>query len=1438
MINNLMAYSVRNKFIVGVFILALISWGIYSLTQLPIDAVPDITNNQVQIITTSPNLATEEVEQFITTAVELSMQNLPGVEEIRSISRFGLSVVTVVFKESMGTYLPRQLVFEQLKEAEEHIPEGLGRPELAPITTGLGEIYQYTVRAAPGYEDRYSAMELRSIQDWIIKRQLSGIPGVIEVNTLGGFLKQYEVAINPEDLRAANITINEVLEALEKSNENTGGAYIEKNANSYFIRSEGMVNSLADIGKTVIKTRSGIPVLVEDVAEVRFGHAPRFGATTINGQGEAVGGIVLMLKGANSAQVTRLVQERIEQVQTSLPEGVIVDPFLVRNDLIQRAIQTVKTNLIEGGLIVIFILVLLLGNFRAGLIVASVIPLAMLFALGMMNVFGISANLMSLGAIDFGLIVDGAVIIVESIVHRLQVRNLGQTLTQTEMDEEVLTSSVRIRNSAAFGEIIILMVYIPILALVGIEGKMFRPMAMTVGFAILGALILSLTYVPMMSALFLNKTIKSKRTVADRIMAFFQRLYAPVLRIALRFKALIILAVLAVFGWSLWVFSTLGGEFIPTLEEGDLALHQILPPGSSLEKSVEISAMLQQKLLDSFPEVEKVVTKIGSAEVPTDPMPIETGDIMVILKPKKEWVSAKSKQELFAKMEKVMKDVPGISYEFSQPIQMRFNELMTGSRGDIAIKIYGEDLGTLFAKGKEAEALIRQLDGIASVKVEQVTGMPQIVIRYNYAKLAQYGLRVRDVNRVIRTAFAGETVGTVFERDRRFDLVVRLQPALRKNLSNIQELYIPLPNGQQVPLDEVATIKLEEAPMQISRDDTKRRIVISLNAGAKDTQTLVEEVRTLLSQNLDLPPGYYITYGGQFENFVKAKKRLAIAVPAALFLIFVLLFLTFGSVSQAALIFTAVPLSAIGGIWALWWRHMPFSISAGIGFIALFGVAVLNGIVLIAYFNQLEKEGISDIRQRIIQGTKVRLRPVILTAAVASFGFLPMALSNSGGAEVQRPLATVVIGGLITATVLTLIVLPILYSWLCHWGAKNRGVFAILALIIFGGIAAPNVTKAQSQTITLEEALGIVKQNSPGLKRSDLQIQQQQILQGSGFNLPKTTFFYAGDGLGRSGDFAEHTFGFQQSFQLPKAYKAQNEWQKANLGLVQQSRAVKELTVEKQVAMLYTNWLNLQANTNLLIEFDSLYSSFLNIAQLRRQTGEANGLEALAIKGKLENIQLLKQQSSETEEMYEMQLKLLLGIQNDLSATEDSQLKWRLEPNDTILQNHPVLGYYHQLQQVAVAKKQVEQTALLPGGNLRYGSQIFSGIGGLHGVQIGVNVPLFQKSQRKRIDAAALESDVAKAQLETQSLQLQNRQNSLLKQLESYALALQYFEEKGSPYAENLVQTAALSYRQGELGYLEYLQALEQALNLRSQYLENLRFYNQTVIEINYLLIP
>lgn len=1030
MLDKIISFSIKNKFIIGLMTLALIIWGVWSATRLPIDALPDITNNQVQIITQCPTLAGQEVEQLVTYPIEQSIANLPDVVELRSISRFGLSVITVVFDDNVNIYFARQQITEKIKEAEENIPVGVGSPELAPVSTGLGEVYQYIIHPKEGSEDKYTAMDLRTMQDWIVARQLYGTAGIAEVNSFGGQLKQYEVSINPNRLLAMDVTLPEIFLALENNNENTGGAYIEKGPNAYFIRSVGLISTFEDIRNIVVKNNpNGTPVLIRDVAEVRFGSAVRYGALTYNGEVDAVGGVVMMLKGSNSAEVVNRVKEKMSTIQQSLPDDVVIEPYLDRTDLVDRAIGTVTTNLIEGALIVIFVLVLFLGNFRAGLIVASAIPLSMLFALGMMNLFGVSANLMSLGAIDFGLIVDGAVIIVESIFHRISTRQLpeGQLkLTSQQMDTEVYTASSKIRKSAAFGEIIILIVYLPILALVGIEGKMFGPMAQTVSFAILGAFILSLTYIPMVSALFLSKKVKHKRNISDRMMDFFQRMYAPFLARAIKAKGWVISLTVAAFLIALFIFKNMGGEFIPTLAEGDFAFHCILPQGTSLTQSIETS-MQASRIIKEFPEVKMVVGRTGSAEIPTDPMPPEATDLMIILKPQTEWTRDITYAELAEEMEEKLGAIPGVFFESSQPIQMRFNELMTGVRQDVAVKIFGENLDTLLAYANKVSAVVQSVEGATEPMVERVEGLPQIVIKYNRAQIAMHGLNIEDINHVISTAFAGGATGVVYENERKFDLVVRLDSAHRKSIEDVSGLFIPTPAGSQVPLSQLAEIKMELGPAQISREGGKRRIVIGFNVKDRDVASVVEDIQKELDEKVTLPAGYYYSYGGTFENLQAASARLKIAVPVALALIFMLLYFTFRSMSQAALIFMAIPMAAIGGVFALLMRDMPFSISAGVGFIALFGVAVLNGIVLVSTFNQLEKDGMDDVIQRVKEGTKMRLRPVLMTAMVASLGFLPMALSASAGAEVQRPLATVVIGGLITATFLTLFVLPLLY---------------------------------------------------------------------------------------------------------------------------------------------------------------------------------------------------------------------------------------------------------------------------------------------------------------------------------------------------------------------------------------------------------------------------
>ena len=1029
MFQRLITYSIHHKLVVGIFTLALVAWGVWSLVNLPFDSTPDITDNQVQVITQAPSLGAQEVEQYITTPIEMALANIPRLQERRSISRSGLSVITLVFDDDADIYWARSQVNQMLETATKDLPKNTDT-EMGPVATALGEIYHYTVRAKKGYEHKYSLTQLRTIQDWIVRKQLSGTPGVAEVSGWGGYVKQYEVAIDNDRLNANGITVGDVFTALEKNNANTGGSYIEEHSAQYYIRGLGTVKTLADIAAIPVKTVGSTPVRVGDVATVDYGHATRFGAVTRNGEGEVVAGIAIMLKGENFQQVSRNVKERIAQIQKSLPEGVVIEPFIDRTDLVNRVEGTIAHNLIEGGLIVVFVLILFLGNWRAGLVVASVIPLSMLFAFGMMQTFGIAGNLMSLGAIDFGMIVDSAVIIVEAVVTHINGsagRYPSLRLTRQEMDEEVHFSASRIRQSAAFGEIMIMIVYIPLMTLVGIEGKMFRPMALTVFFANLGAFILSLTYVPMASALMLSRKVHTRATLSDRMIAKLQSCYRPVLDWVLVQRRNVITGAVALFCVSLVGFKYLGGEFIPSLEEGDFAVEMSMAQGTSLSQMVESCTKAEQLLKAEYPEVKQVVSRIGSAEIPTDPMPVERADIMIALKPKAEWTSATTTPELMEKMEETLKTIPGLEAEISQPIQMRNNELLTGIKQDVAIKIFGDDLPTLSRQADKVKRLIEGVKGVSGIFVEEVSGLPQIQVRYNHERMAEYGLSVDEVNQLLETTFAGGVAGAVYEGEKKFDLVVRMADT-RRTAEQLGSLYVPLSGGGSVPIGQIADVVYESAPAQVSHENGARRIYVGFNVKGRDVQSTVADIQNILDRKLKMPEGYYYTYGGEFQNLQSATHRLAVVVPVALIVILLLLYATVKNVRESLFVFSAIPLAAIGGVWALWLRGMPFSISAGVGFIALFGVAVLNGIVLIGQMNQMEREGVGDIHRRIIDSCMIRLRPVLMTALVASMGFLPMALSHGDGAEVQRPLATVVIGGLVTSTLLTLLVLPAIYK--------------------------------------------------------------------------------------------------------------------------------------------------------------------------------------------------------------------------------------------------------------------------------------------------------------------------------------------------------------------------------------------------------------------------
>ena len=1464
MLDKIIRFSINNKLVIGILTLFLIGWGTYSLTKLPIDAVPDITDNQVMVITVSPTLAAQEVEQLVTFPVEQTMVSIPDIKDMRSFSRFGLSIVTIVFEEKTDLYWARQQVQERLSSAADEIPEGVGKPEMAPVTTGLGEIYQYVVHPEKGYEDQYDATELRTIQDWIIKRQLLGTPGVAEVSGFGGFVKQYEIAIDPNKLQSMDITIQDIFAALEKNNQNTGGAYIDKGPNAYFIRSEGLVNNLQELEKIVVKENNGTPILIRDVAKVQFGHGIRYGAATRNGEGEVVTGIVMMLKGANSSAVINRVKDKIEQIKETLPEGVTIEPYLDRKNLVDRAIGTVTKNLTEGALIVIFVLILFLGNLRGGLIVASVIPLSMLFAIVMMNLFGVSGNLMSLGAIDFGLIVDGAVIIVESVmfgIHSSKKKYKGVTkLSSNQMDIEVKESAGKMMNSAAFGQIIILIVYLPILALTGVSGKMFHPMAQTVMFAILGALILSLTYVPMMSALALGRKTEHKRNFSDKLMDFFQRVYKPIIEAALRTKLLVIGLAIGLFIVTIIVFSNMGSEFIPQLDEGDFAVETRVPVGSSINQMLDVSQKAQTILLNEYPdEVTQVVNKIGSGEIPTDPMPIEAGDMMVILTPKDQWTAAEDREGLIAEMQESLSVIPNATFSFQQPIQMRFNELLTGAKQDVVLKIYGEDLSTLSDLANEVGQKIRPVEGVNDLYVEEITGLPQINIQLNRDKIAQYGLNVETINNAIETGFAGKAAGMVFEGERRFDLVVRLQEESRSDITDVENLYIGTPEGQQIPLSEVAKISFEPGPVQIQRDNAKRRVTIGFNVRERDVQSIIDDIKQIMSKNVNMPSGYYVTYGGQFQNLKEANQRLMIALPVALLLILILLYFAFGSLKQSLLIFTAIPLSAIGGVFALLIRGMPFSISAGVGFIALFGIAVLNGIVLIAEFNRLKSQGITDTYERVLKGTSVRLRPVLMTATVAALGFLPMALATSSGAEVQRPLATVVIGGLITATALTLIVLPVLYIYFTEgkvkFSFKRKKVATTLILI--GGLFFPatqlqaqEINRAQERTLTLEQAIEIALQNNNRIKIAQYEIDVEKTGKYGAITIPKTEFTYS-NGEFNTPNIKDNLYGVSQRINFPTVYSSQFKLAKAKVKSSEQLKAIEKNDLIADVKSAYLRYVFLVENERLLQRQDSLFSNLERSSSRRYETGESTKLESVTSATKSMQIKNKLQQNEADLKIAKKRLQVILNTEDNISVSDEELLPRDIELDieSQSIEKSPLYVYLKQQLEVRKRETNVERNKMLPDLMFGYNSQTFNGIQTMSGTneslnsddrfsffQVGLAIPIFPSGHRSKIKAAKIEEDIAQSKIELNQTQLEGELQNLLQEYYKLQGTLNYYQNEALPQAELIIDNSEKSFKSGNVSYAQYLQNLTLANDIRTDYLNTLYQYNQSIIVIEALL--
>lgn len=1443
MLNKIIEFSVKNKLVIGLMVISLIIVGAYQTTKLPIDAVPDITNNQVLVITQAPAYGANDIERLVTFPIEQANSNIAGLKEIRSFSRFGLSLVTIVFNDDVDVYWARQQVAEKLQVAKTQIPPGIGNPELGPISTGLGEIYQYVVKPQKGFEKKYNAIALRTIQDWIVRRQLLGVKGVAEVSSFGGKLKQYEISVLPNKLNAYGININDVFNAVEQNNQNTGGAYIEKGATVLYIRSEGLVKDENDIKNIVIKnSKTTLPLFLRDVADVKIGTAIRYGALCYNDEGEAAGGIVMMLKGANSSDVIKNVKARVEQIKTTLPQGVEIEAFLDRTKMVNNAIGTVEKNLLEGALIVVFVLVIFLGNLRAGFLVASVIPLAMLFAICMMNLFGVSGNLMSLGALDFGLIVDGAVIIVEAVMHQIQHTARGNiTLNKEQMDTTVIHSSKKMMNSSVFGQLIILIVYLPIFSLQGIEGKMFKPMAQTVAFALLGAFLLSLTYIPMMSALFLSKK-KQKINFSDKMMAIIEAKYQSLLFKTLKIPKTIFGSVIILFAIAVFILTKLGGEFVPALEEGDFAVDTRVLTGSNLNTTIEFTQKSARLLKSNYPEVEKVVTKIGSGEVPTDPMPMEAADMMVILKDKSQWKSAKTFNELSEKMSKTLQDIPGITAGFQFPVQMRFNELMTGARQDVGCKIFGENLDTLATYAEALAKEISSIEGAKDLYIEPISGMPQVIIEYNRQMIAQYHLSIAEINKVINTAFAGQTTGQIFEDEKRFDMVVRLHENAKKNIDDIRNLLIPTENGLQIPLGQLASVDIKNGVNQIQREDAKRRIVVGFNVKGRDVQSIVNELQQKVSKRIKLPVGYYITYGGAFENLIQAKNRLMIAVPISLLLIFVLLFFAFNNVKQSILIYTAIPLSAIGGILFLALRSMPFSISAGVGFIALFGVAVLNGIVLIAEFNRLKKEGIQSLVRIVLSGTTLRLRPVLMTAFVASLGFLPMALSNGAGAEVQRPLATVVIGGLLIATLLTLFVLPILY--LSFEGKDIKKGFSIKTIVVLCllCLAGWNNTKAQIP-ISLDKAIKLGLQNNLSIKNEKLKTNYAKALISTSKEIPKTEFGVEAGQINSA--LFDSRFTVSQSFALPKFYNSIQQLYTKQYEASLQNVQTKEYDFKKQLTELFYVYSYLISKEKVLQQADSLYNNFYNKASLRLQKGESNVLEKTTAHNLKASISLQLQQMQQDKSWCVTQFNLLLNsTEQFIPITFLNELVLLANDSNSITAN-PVIKLLQQQQQIDIANIEVEKNRLLPNLIIGYNNNSFRGIGAdeklysgtnrFHSVNVGVGIPIFAKAQKNKIEASKLVVNITQAEIEKQKIMLSSRYNYLVSSYKNYKEQLEYYNHEILQNAQLILQTANKQFTGGEINYLDFVQLVTQALTIQSSYTETIKNLNQTIIQINYL---
>lgn len=1437
MINKIITFSVRNKLIIFLGIAVLIIAGIVELKKLPIDAVPDITDNQVQIITTIPNLGATDIEKYVTAPLEQATRNIPGIKQQRSFSRFGLSLLTIVFNDDVNIYWARQQVAEKINEVKEVIPAGMGLPYMAPVTTGLGEIYQYVVKPKKGYEQKYSLTDLRDIQDWIIRRKLLGTKGVADVSTFGGNLKQIEISINPYQLQSLNLSIQDVFQAVEKNNQNTGGGYIEKENNVYFIRTEGLIKNKEDIENILITTQNGTPLLLKNVATVTTGKALKYGATLYNAEGEVTGAVVMMLKGENSKNVIENIKAQIKEIEKSLPEGIAIEAFLDRTKMIDNAITTVEKNLIEGALIVIFVLVIFLGNLRAGLIVASVIPLSMLFAIIMMNIFGVSGNLMSLGAIDFGLLVDGAVIIVEAVIHSFI---LVKQKKDEDKNEVVIKSASNIMNAAIFGQIIILIVYIPILTLEGIEGKMFKPMAQTVAFALMGAFLLSLTYVPTMCAL-LSKEIKIF-SGTTKFIHYLQNLYSKILSKALNKSKILITTAVILLAISVVILSNMGGEFIPQLEEGDFAVESRLITGSSLTQTISTTTKAADILLKNFTEVEKVVTKIGSGEIPTDPMPLDAADLMVILKPKKEWTNAKTFNELAEKMGNKLKELPELSTGFQFPVQMRFNELMTGAKQDVVCKIFGDDLTLLSQYADQVSNVMKKINGIKDIYVETVTGIPQIIIQYNRVDMAKFGVDVATINAAIQAAYAGAKAGILFEQDKRYDIVVRLDAIDRNNINQFKNLPIKTNNGTIVPLSMLANVKIEEGPYQVQREDGRRRIITGFNVRGRDVKSVVTELEKAIKQKIKLAPGYYITFGGQYENLINATQRLSIVVPIALLFIALLLYIAFNSVQLTLIIFSAIPFAAIGGIMALTLRGMPFSISAGIGFIALFGVAVLNGIVMLAELKKVTfNNNITNYKQLIIKSASNRLRPVLITATAAALGFLPMALSTGAGAEVQKPLATVVIGGLVSSTLLTLIILPLLFMIIKPF-KPNSKLTVIIALLLFSSAAFSQPKNVITFTAVKERIL----QKGKDIQVNKLKEKYQALLIKSAKEIP---FAEINTELGSVNSmFFDSKISVLQPLAPIGFHKQNKNYLEQLLQTATTETKITEANLLQATEKIYTNLLWFKALQHIFFSADTILQKAVQAVNAKYNRGDADLLEKLNIENLQQQYQVQAKANQLNLEINSQLLSVLLDTTILFIPQEELTNKKEL-PDSSLLQQNIYVRYYQQKLKETNALILSEKSKLNPAFTIGYINQSFNGWqqnkagtevfinneNRFSSVVAGISVPIFNKPQKNKI--AALQQNIAIIDAEKNAIMQKNKLMyiEVLSEIKKQQLQIDYYEQYGKPLVAAIQKNANKNLQLGNINYIEWNTLMQKWLTIQTDYINAMYNYTIATQQLTYL---